>query len=131
MTEDKFQILKSKYLDSIKSREREIAEFKEKIRLLQELEAEADAVPTNGAESGNGKYSGRKLTAAISDALETIASDQWVTSGAIGKYLLSQGFKPKGKNYAISVGLTLKRLAKTKRVQTKSEDGSRLYMGLK
>lgn len=131
MIDDKFQLLKSKYLERVRSKERELIELKEKIRLIQELEAEANAEPSGHVETDNSKYKDVGLTEAIIDTLGILGASEWVSAAAVRQHLLSQGFQPEGKHFAVSVGTTLKRLSKAKRIQTKSEEGNRLYMANK
>ena len=123
---DKFQLLKSKYLEKVRTKERELAGLKSKLQLIEELETESESL--NGEVATDGKYRDTKLTEAILDAIQTIAVSAGVGTPAIAQYLLSQGFRPKGKNFKISVGTTLKRLAgKQNKITTEKKDGDRLY----
>ncbi len=130
MVDDKFDILKSKYSERLRQAERQVSELKEKLRLIKELEVEANAQAVNGADAVDGQYKTATLTPAIFDALSVLAKSDWITGGAIRKHLLAHGFQPKGNHFSTSVNLTLRRLAKNKQIQTKLEEGSRLYQSI-
>jgi hypothetical protein len=125
---DKFEILKAKYSEQIRTKERELSELKAKLRIIQELDGEASAI--GGTVAVDGKYSNLGLTESVLDAVATLGQGVTATGSTIAKYLLSQGFKPKGNNFQVSVGTTLKRLADRRKIQTKSEAGKRFYSAL-
>jgi hypothetical protein len=132
---DKLQLLKTRYLERIRDTERTLAALKGKILLIDELESEsaklengeADAppAPTNGTQK---TYEATGLTDAVFDVVQILGTGNGVSAPIVAGYLIGKGFKPKGKNFKISVGTTLNRLAKTNRIETKSENGHRLYM---
>jgi len=123
---DTLQLLKAKYLEKLRVQERTLAALKEKVRLIEELEDEAEGLAATVAATT--KYETLGLTKAVEDAIQTIGTNGGASVTNVGKHLLAQGFKPKGKNFFISVGQTLKRLAKSERISTKSEAGHRFYM---
>jgi hypothetical protein len=134
---DKLQLLKTRYLELIRGTERTLAELKRKVAFIDELEKESDGIENgepaiqgiqSAKEAANATdYTSTGLTEAALDAVRTLGAGNCVTASAVAGYLLGKGFRPKGKNFKISVGTTLKRLAKSDRIQTKSEDGMRLY----
>jgi hypothetical protein len=122
---DKFQLLKSKYLEQVRSKEKELDALKTKLQVIQELEAESEKLEV--PLIANGAYRGLGLTDAVLDAVGILGVGNGVSATGVVKHLLAQGFQPKGKNFTISVGTTLKRLAKS-RIKTELRDGNRLYM---
>src|SRR5260370_10352405 len=124
---DKFQLLKSKYLAEVRETESGVSELKAKLIEIEELETESESL--NGAVVSNGKYQNLGLTEYVLDAVQTLGVGGGVSTTNIAKHLISQGFQTKGKNFMVSVGTTLKRLAiKQKKIQTILKDGNRLYM---
>ncbi len=126
---DRFQLLKSKYLEQVRAKERELVGLKAKLQVIQELEAESETL--NGSVVSDGKYHGVKLTQAVLDSVQTLGVGGGVTASGVARDLLAQGFEPGGdkKNFVVSVGTTLKRLAnKQKQIKTTLTDGNRLYM---
>src|SRR6266404_6287298 len=122
--QDKLELLKSKYLERIRQTERDLTELKQKVLLIEELETESESLDVNSASAGAYRMLG--LTEAVLDAVQLLGSQTGVSSGQVAKHLLKEGFKPKGKNFNVSVGTTLKRLAKSK-ITTELKDGRRLY----
>lgn len=124
--QDKFQMLKSKYLEQVREKERELAGLRSKLQLIQELEQESESL--NEASPANGKYRELGLTESVLDAIQSIGASNGVSATDVAKYLVSQGFQPKGKNFKVSVGSTLKRLVDPQQqIITELKDGQRLY----
>jgi hypothetical protein len=124
---DKLQMLRAKYLERIRAAETALSALKDKVRLIDELEEESDELDVS--QTTGGKYTSAGLTEAALDAVQTLGTNGGVTAGKVTKYLISQGFKAKGKNLHISVGTTLRRLAgKQARLTSELKEGSRLYM---
>src|SRR5712691_7804724 len=120
---DKFQLLKSKYLEQVRTKERELSELKSKLVIIQELEAESETL--NGSVVADGKYQNVKLTDAVLDAVQTVGVGAGVSASNVAKHLISQGFPPNGKNFLVTVGTTLRRLAnKQQRIKTVLKEGN-------
>jgi hypothetical protein len=126
--QDKLQLLKAKYNAQLREHQAACVGIKTKLALLDELEAEADNLES--APAKDGIYSDAKtgLVEAVFDAIQGLAPEKGVPGSKIAKYLLSEGFKPKGKNFKTSVGITLKRLSEQNRISTELKEGKRLYM---
>jgi len=125
---DRLKLLKNKYLSQITEREKELVSLREKIRLIDELESDAEGLSVATAGNGGLKYSNGKygLTDASLDAVMTIGGDG-VAAPKVAKYLKDNGFEAKGKNFVISVGTALKRLAKRGEIHSERREGSRLF----
>src|ERR1035438_586324 len=106
--QDKFQMLKSKYCEQVREKERELSGLKSKLQVIQELEQESEAL--DETIPADGKYRKLGLTESVLDAIQIIGASNGVSAADVAKYLVSQGYQPKGKNFKISVGTTLKRL---------------------
>lgn len=131
---DKLQLLKTRYLERIRDTERTLAALKGKIALIDELEIESEKLGNGESDStpdsANGAartYAATGLTDAVFDAVELLGQGKGVSAGKVADYLVANGFKPKGKNFKISVGTTLRRLAKD-RIATALHSGARVFM---
>ena len=126
---DKLQLLRAKYLESITAKEAEIRILREKLKLLDELDEEAQKI-TPGSSQSNGKlkYDGVKLTKSIFDAVQTIGRNGGIPATDVRKYIAANGYKHPSKNFNVAVVIALNRLAEQGRINSvKTEDGSRLF----
>ncbi len=130
--------LRIRYLERIRDAERDLAVLRDKLRLIEgligELDAESKKRQTNkGAATVDDNnitpspYANMGLSDAAFDTVQTLGAGDGVTAATVAKYLLEKGFKPKGKNFKVSVGTALTRLANG-RIITKLHEGSRVYM---
>lgn len=125
---DKLALLKAKYLNEIRVREKELAALKTKLQVIEELESESDSLNGASVSAAPGKkYERMGLTEAVLDAVNTIAVASFVPSSKIKKQLLDNGFRPFGKNFSVSLYKTLKRLSESKRIHDQMTEGKRLY----
>ena len=127
MKNDRFDILRASYHESINAKQAEIRQIQQKLKLLDELEA--DVLKVSGAQSQSGKYEGWKLTKALLDAVQIIGGNGGVTAAELRKYITTNGFVHRGKNFDVAVVIALSRLADPKRheILTEKKDGKRLY----
>jgi hypothetical protein len=73
------------------------------------------------------RYSEIGLTEAAHHALSEIGQGKHVTVTGVRKHLINNGFVPHGKNFSISVGTALRRLAKQRKIKTDLVDGRRVF----
>jgi hypothetical protein len=131
---DKLQLLRTRYLERIREIDRVKEALKERLAVLDELESEykklesGEGASTPATANGPCKaYAATGLTEAVFDAVGLLGQGKGVSAGKVADYLLGSGYKPKGKNFKISVGTTLRRLAKD-RIATALRAGARVYM---
>lgn len=126
---DKLSLLKARYQNEINAREKELAQLRAKLQVIEELESESESLNGSAVAAAAGKkYDHMTLTEATLDAINTIAVGTLVTTSKVKKHMLANGFQPGGKNFTISLAKTLKRLADSSRIQQKKTDeGKRLY----
>jgi hypothetical protein len=134
-SEDRLDVLKGKYLKQIETKEAEISAIRQKLMLLDELKAEADnlslisepigVVPNGSAYAGHG-FSATGLTDSIVKSISWFGAKPF-SPPDMREYLLKSGFKPSGKNFSVSVGTTLKRLAEQKRILKEDLNGRTVY----
>jgi hypothetical protein len=117
--EDRLDVLRKKYLKAVDYKLAEIDAIRRKISILDELSAEADtlnmpempvATPPKNADENGHAFSPSGLTDSVLGALTAFGTKHF-TPPQMRDHLLKNGFKPKGKNFGVSVGTTLKRLA--------------------
>jgi hypothetical protein len=134
-SEDRLDILKAKYLKQIDAKNSEIATIRQKLALLDELKAEADGLalfdPMTTAKiptqiGGINLVSGAGLTETILSAVSSFGTKPFAPP-AMRKHLLDHGFKPGGKNFSVSVGTTLKRLAAQNKILAEKFNGKTVY----
>lgn len=126
---DRLSLAQLKYQAEIRGYRAKIEELERKIAVIEEVKADASL---DGALPGlNGRYGELGLTDAVKEALREVAPTESspATGAQIRKHLLANGYKPRGKNFAISVGQTLSRLAERpkQRIKTALKDGQRVY----
>lgn len=135
--EDRLDVLKAKYLKQIDAKQDEIAAIRQKLLVLDELKAEADnlelpelpiSIPRKvlGADLSEHAFAATGLTDSV------IKSVSWFGTKAfrppdMRKHLLEHGFKPTGKNFGVSVGTTLKRLAARGKILCEDLNGKTVY----
>ena len=131
--EDRLDVLKGKYLKLIETKQGEITAIRQKLSLLDELKAEADSLtlfPTaNLTENGKSKEN-QFAASGLTESVIKMASwfgDMPFTPPEMRDYLLKNGFKPAGKNFSVSVGTTLKRLAERGIILSDKMNGKTVY----
>jgi hypothetical protein len=136
---DKIALIRRKYLRLIADKEEEIEELKDKIELLAEIEKEIDSDTKTENHNANQldllgiesqKYAKFTLTEAAYDSMIQIFRNykKDSTRGTVSRYMIANGFSPKGKNFSISVDTALRRMAKSGRIKSELKDGKRLYV---
>jgi hypothetical protein len=126
MKNDRFDILRATYRESINAKHDEIRQLQAKLNLLDELEA--DSLKLSGAQVSTGKYAKLKLTKALFDAVQTIGGNGGVTATELRKYITANGYKPLGKNFDVAAVLALNRLKDHEKISSEKIGGKRLYM---
>jgi hypothetical protein len=134
-TEDRLEMLKARYLKQIEEKQAEIAAIKQRLLLLDDLQAEADNLLLIDSPVAPGSKmalrKGRPFTATgLTDSIISAAAafnGKPFSPPEIRKYLLATGFKPAGKHFGVSVGTTLKRLAMQKRMVSETLNGKPVY----
>lgn len=121
---DRLSLLRSKYRELITTKKRELVELETKFQLLDELESESNALKGNTPGLSHGRYAKAGLTQALFYAVTELGR---CTIAQAKRHLLENGYVPKGKNFAISVALTLKRLHDQGKLKTDLQDGKRVY----
>lgn len=124
---DRLKLLKNRYLSQITETEKLLSSLKVKVRLIDELESDAEnlsTVPNGSLKYSNGKL--RLIDAAL-DVVKTVGIEG-IQAPKVAKYLRDNGFEAKGKNFIISVGTSLKRLEARGSIVSERKEGSRLYM---
>lgn len=124
---DRLKLLKNRYLSQITETEKLLSSLKVKVKLIDELETDAEGLSTS--TNGSLKYSGDKfsLIDAAYDAVKTVGIEG-IPAPKVAKYLTDNGFESKGKNFIVSVGTSLKRLVERGKVVSERRQGSRLFM---
>jgi hypothetical protein len=119
---DRIAALRARYEEAIRNKRVEIETLQQKIALLEEIQSDASLVnPTKN------RYSEIGLTEAAHLTLTEIGEGKHVTVSDVRKHLINNGFVPQGKNFSISVGTALKRLAKQHKIKTDFVDGRRVF----
>lgn len=125
-TGDRLGLLRAKYFDEIKVREEAIRTLREKLNLLDEVEADSrgiDVVP-----STTGKYAKLKLTKAVLRAVQEIGGNGGVRAPDVRKYLEANGYQHVGKNFDVATFLALSRLSKRGKILSDKKEGKRVFM---
>jgi hypothetical protein len=120
-TQDRFTLLKGRYLAHIKAKETEIEDLRTKVKLLDEIDAEAQKLLTLDASDSSLK--GKKMIAAALEAVQTIGNNGGITSGDVVDYMKNHGFEFTGEHYRVSLGVALKRLVDKKAISGRQDDG--------
>ncbi|HVM62089.1 MAG TPA: hypothetical protein VMV72_14600 [Verrucomicrobiae bacterium] len=107
--QDRLTLLKGRYLAQIKSKETEIEELRTKVRLLDEIDAEAQKFLSLGDNDLNLK--GEKMVKAAQRTVNSIGTNGGVTISDVADYMKAHGFEFVGENYKISLAKALKALA--------------------
>lgn len=126
MKNDRFDILRATYRESINAKHDEIRQLQAKLNLLDELEA--DSLKLSGVQSTTGKYTKLKLTKALFDAVQTIGGNGGVTATELRKYIATNGYIHPGKNFDVAAVIALNRLAENGKINSDKIGGKRLYM---
>lgn len=127
MKADRLDILRVKYLESINTKEAEVRQLREKLKLLDELDADAQKLSENPSTSPL-KYSGMKLTKAVFDAVQTIGQNGGVAATEIRKYIAANGYKhPNLNNFPVAVVIALNRMSERGVIGSSKNEGKRLF----
>lgn len=132
MKPDRLNALRSKYLEEISQNEAKNRSLRDKLTLLDEVEADAQRLSDSPSTNGL-KYHGEKLTKAVLDAVQNIGGNGGVAATEIRKYIAANGYKhPNEKNFPVATVIALTRLADTQKiVSVKTPEGKRLFMAKK
>jgi hypothetical protein len=124
--QDRLAMLKNKYVAEISKKESELKELRTKLHLIDELEF--DAVKLTPTPNGELKFAdGKKqLIDAALDTVNTVGTNG-ISASKVAKYLKNNGFPIKGKNFIISVGTSLRRLAERNEIISELKDGKRIF----
>ena len=122
---DKFTVLRNSYNAQLRKKKEEVAALENKIRLLDELESDSLSLSRQAAQPELvARYSEAKLTDAALDAVTELGKP---SVAQVKRYLLANGFVPKGSNFGVSVAKTLQRLHGQGEVDTTKENYRRIY----
>ena len=133
--DDRLDMLRDKYLKQVDAKKSEISAIMQKIALLDELKAEADtlglpgipdATPAKNGEQADHPFASTGLTESIIKAVSWFGTKPF-RPPEMQKHLLSVGFKPTGKNFNVSVGTTLNRLAERGKLVRETLDGKKVF----
>jgi hypothetical protein len=138
---DKLNSLRSKYLELISAKEAEIKQIRQKLSLIDELEADSHKFNNNGlampsrpnlvlsAPATTTKYAGMKLTKAIFDAVKAIGANGGVSATNIRNYIENNGYRhPNMKNFPVATVIALTRLVRRGEIESlKTPDGKRKF----
>ena len=133
--EDRIDLLKEKYLKQIDVKQTEIAAIRQKLSILEELKAEvnglvlfkeADGSPVKLAPTDNHLFVATGLTDAVMKSISWFGTKPF-SPPMMRQCLLNNGFKPSGKNFNVSVGTTLKRLADQGRILKETVNDKPVY----
>lgn len=126
MKNDRFDILRAAYRESINAKQSEIRQLQEKLKLLDELDADIQRL--GDAQSPSAKYANWKLTKALFDAVQTIGGNGGVAATELRKYIITNGYRHAGKNFDVAAVIALNRLAENEKISSEKINGKRLYM---
>jgi hypothetical protein len=126
MKNDRLDTLRVKYLEGINTRETEIRQLREKLKLLDEVEADSEKLSDNAPASPL-KYSTTKLTKAIFDAVQTLGQNGGVSATDVRKYISANGYKHASKNFPVATVIALNRMAERGKIDSTKTDGKRLF----
>jgi len=126
---DKIDILRAKYLESITTKESEIRVLREKLKLLDELDADAKKLSAaNGSDNPPiPRYQNWKLVQTLKDAVRTMGANGGVTASEIRKFISANGYKHGGQNFENATVTALNRLVARGLVVTDKQGGRRVY----
>ena len=139
-TPDKIAAAKEKYTRLIAEKTAQIKDLETKLRLLSEIEDEIEidtpfATIDKPQQVGfglidNPNYSKIGLTEAAYNALTELIRNhvKETTRTRVAKAMLDSGFKPRGKNFLISVDTALRRLVEAQKIDSTLKDGRRIYL---
>jgi len=119
-------LLKNKYLAEIAAAETRIRALRQKVSLIDELESDAEGISPATIDSL--KYSNGKvgLTEAIRETVNA-AGEKGIAASRVAKELKNNGFPAAGKNFVVTVGSILRRLAKRTEIRSDLRNGKRIY----
>jgi len=126
ITVNKTGLLRVKYLDAIEGREDEIFTLREKLALLDEVESDSRSLAVT--PNTPGKYTVVKLTKAVLSAVREIARNGGVRASAVQQYIAANGYRHRGKHFAVATRVVLIRLTKRGKLISKKKDGKRVFM---
>lgn len=135
--DEPISILRHKYSQQITAKKEELRALESKLELLGEIEKESPTrgkppLPTASVDDllpDKNKYANYGLTEAALEAVKIIRSvyDRRTDKADVGKFILHYGYRPKGKNFGISLDQALRRLADKGLIQSTLENGRRYY----
>ncbi len=106
--QDRLTLLRGRYLTQIRAKEAEIEELRSKVKLLDEIDAEAQKFLSLG--DGDASLKGEKMIRAALQTVKAIGTNGGVTINEVVSYMQAHGFQFNGKNYRISLAKALKSL---------------------
>ena len=115
-TQDRLVLLRSHYLAQIKAKEAEVDALRNKLKLIDEVDSDADSIQTPTLGLTDSTLKGKMLTPAVYETIQTIGVGGGVQSAKIIKYMNNHGFEYSGKNFRTVLGQTLTRLMKQGKV---------------
>ena len=133
--EDRLDMLKEKYLKQVDLKQAEISVIRQKIALLDELKSEADtlslpgipsAIPGVNGDQREHAFASTGLTESVLKAVSWFGTKPF-RPPEMRKHLLKEGFKPSGKNFNVSVGTTLNRLAERGKLVRETLNGKKVF----
>jgi len=120
--QDRLTLLKGRYLTQIKAKEAEIEELRTKVKLLDEIDAEAQKLLFLGDSDQSLK--GTKLIESALATVRAIGTNGGVTINDICDYMRAHGFEFQGDHYRVSVSVALKRLAERGQIAVHQDNTS-------
>jgi hypothetical protein len=133
---DRITFLRLKYASAINAKENELEALRDKLALLDELEADSSGFE-GGDQKPNGESNGHEnkrtapihtgMTEAAFEAMKKLGAGHWTDTAAVREHMIKSGFTGYTKNFTIQLGTTLKRLTKQKRLKTRTHLGSRQF----
>jgi hypothetical protein len=123
-TEDRLTLLKGRYLAQIKGKEQEIEALRTKVKLLDEIDAEAQKFLSLGDNTASLKD--KKLIEAALETVQAIGTNGGVTTRDVADYMRAHGFEFTGEHYLVSVATSLNRLADRGAIASRKEENGRL-----
>ncbi len=121
-SQDRLTLLKGRYLVQIKTKEAEIEELRAKVKLLDEIDAEAQKFLSLGESDLNLK--GQKMILAALQTVNAIGTNGGITINEAVSYMQAHGFQFNGENYRISLAKALAALSDRGAIQGR-KDGHR------
>jgi hypothetical protein len=135
LAESQFTSLREKYIQQISEKRAEIKTLEDKLSLLGEIEEEVQNEANSDQQMRlpviqSDRYATMGLTEATLDAVTRLSRQSpkvAIRRRSVARYLRENGYKPKGKNFLISVDTVLRRLADKEKITTTIEEGKRFY----